>query len=109
MKQTRIGMIREAIVACGGNPDIRYYADGPRSGFNKYYKGTLMFGRGSGTTYKVESYTDGLKPLARECVAAYLSNHPDVESAWVTKVNANSQYGRFRGGNLKVHFKTTAR
>lgn len=108
--KNRIGYIRNAIVACGGKPDITYYADGPKSDFNKYYKGSLlMFGYGSGTTYKVESYTDGLKPLARECVAAYLNNHPEVERAWITKVNPNSHYGRTVGGNLKVHFKTTAK
>ena len=106
--KNRISFIREAISACGGKSNPTYYADGPGSGFNKNYKGSGFFGQGSGTTYKIESYTDGLTPLARECVAAYISKHPEVERAWVTKSNINKYYGCAVGGNLKVHFRLTA-
>jgi len=94
MNQTKIGIIREAIQAEGGDyidPGM-YYADGPNSDAQKGRRHL------NEVIYKIPKYCDGLTDEAREQVVLRLRGHPDVKEAYLSR-----KY-RLREGHLKVIF-----
>ncbi len=85
---TRVGIVREVVVALGGRSDFRYYSDP-----------ALVVGGPNDATIKVSRYTDGLTDEARTAAASLLNVHPGVMRAYQTQW----------GGELKVRFKGLAR
>jgi len=85
---TRVGIVREAVVAHGGRRDFVYYSDP-----------APVVGGPSDATLKVNRYTDGMTQEARQAAVADLNAHPGVMRAYTTQW----------GGELKVRFKGLAR
>ena len=105
-KQTRIGIIRDAIKAEGGKPPQRsgidYYADGPNSSCTSPSR--CVAGE---VVYKVPKDVDGLSIKARQRVADALKKHPDVKDVYLSR-KYRSVYMSPRnrkGGHLKVIFQ----
>lgn len=94
MEQTKIGIIREAIQAEGGNyiEGHRYYADGPNSDAQKGRRHL------NEVIYKIPKCYDGLTDEARMQVVLRLNGHPRVKEAYLSR-----KYRQYEG-NLKVIF-----
>jgi len=105
MKTTRIGIIREAIVAEGGNAPkacgLDYYADGPRSG-SSYFR-SKAHARRDETIYKVENSSIGLDLAGRKRVVDALLEHPEVKDAYLSR--PYNQTGFYRNNKSKYHLK----
>ena len=104
MKQTRIGIIRAAIVMFGGSPDVTYYADNSAG-----IAGVDAETRAAGdAVYKVEKLSDGLDRVSREQVVEHLNTLPEVKLAYLSrKYNMYSHRGvRYHTahGHIKVRF-----
>lgn len=98
---TRIGQIRDIIVAAGGKGSFYYYADGPGSGLGP------SRGKGHRTgdmrvSYKIEAYGDGFgddNDKRRE-VLKQLAELPGVEYTYLTGRSTR---------HMKIVFATKAR
>ncbi len=100
---SRIGIIREAIVAVGGNSDFIYYADNTE----KHRK------RDGDAIYKVPKWQDGLTGEQRSQVVETLKQNPDVKDAYLSRGfnerRWDRTYRRVEGGHIKVRFYGLAR
>ena len=112
MKQTRIGIIREAIVAEGGNAPTEcghhYYCDGPRSGTTFYH--SKAHRERDEVLYKVPNSFIGLDLEARKRVVDALLEHPEVKDAYLSrpyKINRGPLKGNPNKFHLKVVFQGT--
>jgi len=98
---TRIGIIREAIEAEGGNRPEKsgfdYYADGPSS--------SATSKRRNESVYKVPRYHDGLTLERRKRVVDALRQHPDVKDAYLSRPCKSVYAASVVGGHLKVVFQ----
>lgn len=102
---TRIGIIREAILAEGGNyisGDNRvkqYYADGPSA--------DPVNRRRNETVYKIDKAYDGLTHAERERVVERLREHPEVKTAYLSrKYDYKAVFpGGLSEGHIKVVFQ----
>lgn len=94
-KQTRIGLIRDAIVAAGGNSKLVSYTDGPRS--ISRHGGDLV-------RIKIERWSDGLTAEQRQAVAYQLNARPDVHCAYISRPYSGG-HNDFGGQHLIVFFK----
>lgn len=105
-KQTRIGVIREAIVAEGGNSPkvcgLDYYADGPRNG-SAYHRSKAHRERDE-TIYKVPNESIGLNLEARKRVVDRLLKHDMVKDAYLSRPY-NVTFGYRKGLSNKYHLK----
>jgi hypothetical protein len=84
---TRVGIVREVVVHCGGRRDFIYYSDP-----------APVVGGPSDATLKVNRNTDGMTDEGRRAAVAELNTRPDIMRAYTTP-----------GGELKVRFKGLAR
>ena len=105
-KQTRIGIIRDAIKAEGGKPPQRsgidYYADGPNSSCTSPSR--CVAGE---VVYKVPKDVDNLTVKQRLRVVEALKAHPAVKDAYLSR-KYRSVYMSPRnrkGGHIKVIFQ----
>lgn len=93
---SRVGIVREVVVAHGGRPDFRYYSDP-----------APVVGGPSDATLKVARWTDGLTDEARRaCVAELNGNQPGVSDKYPGVMRAYLTHG---GEELKVRFEGLAR
>lgn len=96
---TRIGIIREAIEAEGGNRISsnnrakQYYADGP----NIHASRQMRLKKEA--NYKIDKAYDGLTEEARKRVVLALRNHPMVKDAYLSRPYNGDE------GHLKVVFQ----
>lgn len=98
---SRIGIIREAVVAAGGEVSV-YYADNSER----------IRLRDGDAVYKVPKWADGLNVFSRQQVVETLKQHPDVKDAYLSRGFTERYFGqshRVVGGHIKVRFYGLAR
>ena len=104
-KQTRIGLIQDAISAEGGGWIERnqYFADGPGQFYGMKWvrldDGTKILKRAGGNkvNYKVYGHAMDLDLAAKERVVERLKAHPDVHDSWIIEGGSDHLRIQFDG------------